>query len=114
MYRTVAAALLFAACLIGNAAPVFAQAPAQAPITIAIRDHQFVPAEVPVPAGVKVELTIRNEQAVPAEFESHALKREKIIAPGAAVTVSIGPLKPGRYEFFDEFHPKTRGFVVVQ
>ncbi len=99
------------AFLLACAAPVLAQAP---PITIALRDHQFVPAEVPVPAGVKVELIIRNEQTTPAEFESHSLKREKVIAPGATVKILIGPLKPGRYEFFDEFHSATRGFIVVQ
>jgi len=36
------------------------------PVTITIKDHAFVPAEVKIPAGAKVELTIRNEQAVPA------------------------------------------------
>ena len=73
-----------------------------------------MPAEVTVPAGVKAELIIRNEQTTPAEFESTALHREKVIAPGAAVSVFIGPLRPGRYEFFDDFHPATRGVIVVQ
>jgi hypothetical protein len=73
-----------------------------------------VPAEVPVPAGVKVELVLRNEQTVPAEFESTSLHREKVVAPGATASIFIGPLKPGRYDFFDDFHPATRGVVVVQ
>ena len=83
-------------------------------MTIAVRDHQFVPAEVPVPAGVKAELIIRNEQTIPAEFESKSLHREKVVAPGASVSIFVGPLSPGRYEFFDDFHPATRGVVVVQ
>jgi len=99
------------ALLIISAAPVFAQ---QAPITIAVRDRQFVPAEVPVPAGIKVELIIRNEQTMPAEFESKSLHREKVIAPGASASIFVGPLSPGRYEFFDDFHPATRGVVVVK
>ena len=102
---------LITAILISCAAPVFAQ---EAPITIAIRDHQFVPAEVPVPAGVKVELIIKNEQTMPAEFESKSLHREKVVAPGAAASIFVGPLSPGRYEFFDDFHPATRGVVVVK
>ena len=106
MFRTA-----IAAWLIVCAAPVFAQ---QAPITIAVRDHQFVPAEVAVAAGVKVELIIRNEQTTPAEFESTALHREKVVAPGASVSIFVGPLSPGRYEFFDDFHPATRGVVVVR
>ncbi len=108
MYRAVVAALLFVYLY---AAPVFAEQPA---IAIAVREHQFVPAEVPVPAGVKVELIIRNEQTVPAEFESPSLHREKVVAPGAAVSIFVGPLQPGRYEFLDDFHPATRGVLVVQ
>ena len=83
-------------------------------MTITIRDHAFVPAEIKVPAGTKVELSIRNEQAMPAEFESASLHREKVISPGSAISVYVGPLNPGRYEFFDDFHPATRGFVVVE
>ena len=86
----------------------------QAPVTITLRDHQFVPAEVPVPAGTKVELSVRNEQTTPAEFESNSLHREKVVTPGATVSVFIGPLPPGRYEFFDDFHPETRGYIVAR
>ena len=67
-----------------------------------------------IAAGAKVELTISNEQSTPAEFESKSLHREKVIGPRAAATVFIGPLNPGRYEFFDDFHPATRGVVVVK
>jgi hypothetical protein len=83
-------------------------------ITITLKDHQFQPAEVPVPAGVKVELMIKNEQKVPAEFESHSLHREKIVEPGRQISVYVGPLDPGRYEFFDDFHSATRGYLVVK
>ena len=106
MFRAVIAALLIVC-----AAPVFAQ---QAPTTIIVRDHQFVPAEVAVAAGAKAELIIRNEQTTPAEFESKSLHREKVVAPGAAASIFVGPLSPGRYEFFDDFHPATRGVVVVK
>ena len=93
------------------AAPALAEEPK---VTIAIRDHQFVPAEVPVPAGVRVELILKNEQTTPAEFESSSLHREKVVAAGASASLFIGPLKPGRYEFFDDFHPATRGALVAQ
>src|SRR6266568_361760 len=106
MYRAVVPLLLLI-----FAVPAFAEDPK---VTIAIRDHQFVPAEVPVPVGVKVEVIIRNEQTTPAEFESSSLHREKVVPPGGTTSVFVGPLKPGRYEFFDDFHPATRGVVVVQ
>jgi len=95
------------------ALPAAAQT-APGPITITVRDRQFVPAEVSVPAGVKAELVIKNEQKTPAEFESHSLKREKVVPPGGTVSVFVGPLKPGRYEFIDDFHPATKGVLVVQ
>ena len=82
-------------------------------VTITLRDHQFVPAEVPVPAGVKVKLIIRNEQATNAEFESTSLHREKIVSPGGESIVFVGPLDPGTYEFFDDFHSATRGRLVT-
>lgn len=106
MLRGIAATVLLIC-----ATPALAQAPT---VTVVIRDHQFVPVEVPVPAGAKVELTIRNEQTTPAEFESTSLHREKVVTPGGTSSVFIGPLSPGRYEFFDDFHPATRGFVVAR
>jgi hypothetical protein len=93
------------------AVPAAAQQPQ---VAIAIRDTGFVPAEVQVPAGTKIELSIKNEQKVAAEFESQALRREKVIPPGATGTVYVGPLQPGRYEFFDDFRPNNRGFLVAQ
>ena len=105
MYRAVVS-VLFLIC----AAPAFAEEPT---VTITLRDHQFVPVEVPVSAGVRVKLIIRNEQATNAEFESTSLHREKIISPGGEIAVFVGPLDPGRYEFFDDFHPTTRGHLVT-
>ena len=106
MYRFAAAAFLLV-----FAGAAFADDPK---IAIAVRDHQFVPAEVPVPAGVKVELIIRNEQAVNAEFESTVLHREKIVQAGGQISVFVGPLDPGSYEFFDDFNRVTRGRLVVK
>ena len=99
------------AVVVALAAPVFAQEPT---VTITIKDHQFAPNEVPIPAGVRVELTIRNEQATPAEFESSSLHREKVVPPRGSASVFVGPLQPGRYEFYDDFHPASRGVLVVR
>jgi RPA family protein len=93
------------------AAPALADDPV---VTITLRDHQFVPAEVPVPAGVKVKLLVKNEQQVNAEFESNSLHREKIVSPGGEITVFVGPLDPGSYEFFDDFHTATRGHLIAK
>jgi hypothetical protein len=109
MFRFAAAGLL----LLMLAVPAAAQS-VPGPITITVRDNKFEPSEVAVPAGVKVELLVRNEQQKPAEFESNALHREKVVPPGASASVFIGPLKPGRYEFFDDFNPANKGVVVAR
>ena len=32
----------------------------------------------------------------------------------ARSALSVGPLKPGRYEFVDDFNKAARGFIVVK
>ena len=82
---------------------------------LTIRNHQFEPTELVVPASARVQLTIRNLDATPAEFESVELRREKVIAGNSEGVVNIGPLRPGRYEFFDDFNRRTaRGTIVVR
>jgi len=84
-------------------------------MTLVIKDHQFAPAELKVPAGQRVKLVVHNQDKTPEEFESKSLKREKVIPAGAKVPVLVGPLKPGRYEFFGEYHEATaRGVIVVE
>jgi hypothetical protein len=100
------------AVLLGGAlAPAQADAPK---VALALQNHQFVPAELAIPANTKVELVISNRQQTPAEFESSSLHREKVVPPGATVSVYVGPLDPGRYEFFDDFNAQTRGHIVVR
>jgi hypothetical protein len=37
-----------------------------------------------------------------------------VVPPGGSASVFVGPLQPGRYEFFDDFHPASRGVLVVR
>ena len=82
-------------------------------ILLVIKNHRFEPAEVKVKAGQKVKLIVHNQDSTPEEFESHSLKREKVIPGGQKATILVGPLKPGRYTFFGEFHEKTAQGVVI-
>jgi Cupredoxin-like domain len=82
--------------------------------SIALKAHEFVPRELEIPAGTKVELRVRNNDRTPAEFESTALHREEVVVGGGEIRVFVGPLDPGRYEFFDDFHPETRGALVAK
>jgi len=81
--------------------------------TIVLRNHKFVPAQLTIPARTKVKLLVINEDATPEEFESHELNREKIVTAKGRISVYIGPLKPGRYPFFGEFHMDTAQGVLI-
>jgi Cupredoxin-like domain len=107
--RRLAAVLL--PLLLAGAAPALAKEPS---VTIAVKGQQFVPDEVEIPAHTRVKLIIRNEDKIPAEFESSELHREKVVPGGGKISLFVGPLKPGRYEFFDDFHPSSRGHLVVK
>ena len=80
---------------------------------LVIESHKFTPDRVEVPAGKKVKLVIENKDSTPEEFESKQLNREKVIPAGAKATLYIGPLKPGRYDFYGEYHESTAKGVVV-
>ena len=82
--------------------------------SIVLKNNQFIPREVQIPAGVKVKLVVRNDNPTPSEFESTQFHREKVGSPGQEISVFVGPLDPGSYEFFDDFHPETRGHLVVK
>lgn len=82
-------------------------------VQIDIKAQAFAPAEIHVPAGVKVQLHIVNDDALPAEFESTDLSREIVVPAHKEVKVYIGPLDAGRYRFFNDFHPESQGYVVV-
>ncbi|MDE2607927.1 MAG: cupredoxin domain-containing protein [Burkholderiales bacterium] len=82
---------------------------------LAIQNHRFDPVELKVPAGQRVKLVVHNQDPTPEEFESHSLNREKVIPGKTKATLFIGPLKPGRYEFFGEYNEKTaRGAIVAE
>ena len=86
-------------------------------VTLTIKNHTFEPKEVQIPAGKKIKLLVVNQDATPAEFESKQLNREKIIPGKSSAVINIGPLKPGRYGFVEEFHEKesgAQGTIVVQ
>ena len=102
--------LILAAALLFAAGAVLAQ---DAEVRLVIRDHKFEPAEITVPADKKVKLLIENEDATAEEFESYELNREKVVPAKGIISVFVGPLKPGRYPFFGDFHKDTAQGVLI-
>ena len=92
-----------------------AAAAAESEALLVIKNHRFEPAELKVPAGQRVKLVVHNQDPTPEEFESHTLNREKVVPGGAKATVYVGPLKPGRYDFFGEYNEATaKGAIVAE
>jgi plastocyanin len=104
-----ALASLAAAVLISRAAT----ADDMVTLSLTLKDRKFDPAEVHAPAGKPIELHVKNLNGIVSEFESGDLHIEKIVPNGSEIVVHVRPQQPGRYNFFDDFHRETQGFLVV-
>jgi plastocyanin len=100
---------LLAAAVVGGAAS-HAQAD---DIALTIKDHRFEPAQIEVPAGQQLTVSVTNQDVTPEEFESDDFDAEKVIPGGQNAVIRIGPLDPGRYEFYGEYHEDTAKGVIV-
>ena len=106
-------ALAFAASIMVSPGPT-AHAEDAVTINVSLKNHQFQPAELHAPANKVIMIVVKNQDPVPAEFESNMLRVEKVVTAGGTITVRVRALSPGRYRFFDDFHPDTQGYLVVQ
>ena len=80
---------------------------------IEFNDGVVTPRRLEVPAKRRFKLELHNVGRTPAEFESHELRKEKVLAPGAKSFIVIRTLDPGEYDFFDDFHPSAPPAVLV-
>lgn len=106
------AGTLGAAALLATAAHS-AMAAGEESYTLTIQDDKFVPQTLAVPAGKRVKIQVKNARSAPSEFESADLSVEKVVPSGTTLALWIGPLKPGKYKFFDDFNPSVVGWVEV-
>ncbi|MGA3398883.1 MAG: cupredoxin domain-containing protein [Acetobacteraceae bacterium] len=106
--RALAAAAAVAALMAGGA-----PARADEVLTLQFHNHRFEPDHIQVPANAKFQLLVKNTDDTADEFESVDLNREKLVAPGQTITVFLGPLSPGEYKFFGDFHQDTAQGVLV-
>ena len=94
------------------AAPALAQQAAEVHLTYS--NGAFQPREVRAPADKPVVFRIRNADTKAMEFESTSLRVEKVVAARSEGVVNVRALKPGHYEFYDDFNDKARGTLTVQ
>jgi len=99
--------------LVGLSASTLAFA-ATPTLELIIQNQQFTTRELSLPADTKIKLVVHNQDSLPAEFESYDLSREVVVPGHSSVTVYIGPLSPGRYNFFNDFNHAAQGWVVAE
>jgi hypothetical protein len=75
---------------------------------------QFQPSELRASADKPFTLRVKNLDGKAMEFESKSLRVEKVVAANSEGVINVRALKPGRYEFYDDFNEKARGALVVQ
>jgi hypothetical protein len=85
--------------------PVSAQEAAT--LQISIKDHRFQPSELKAPANRPITLAVRNLDPTPEEFESRTLRVEKVVAGNSQITIQLRPLSPGRYRFYGDVNQAT-------
>ena len=112
--------MMVKACVLGCVVAAFvavvpmARAEDSVTVTITLKDNRFQPAEPHARAGKAITIVVKNLNPAPAEFESNMLRVEKVVTAGGTISMKIRPLGPGRYRFFNDFHPDTVGYLVVQ
>jgi plastocyanin len=114
MRNPIPAATLWAGLFL-TAAAIPAAADETPTFHLKIQNHRFAPETLTISAGKQVVLLVTNADAEPEEFESYALNREKLIPGKTTGKVYLGPLDPGSYPFFGDFHQATaQGRVIVK
>jgi plastocyanin len=100
--------------ILAIALPLAAQA-AGSGVQIQFEDHHFTPQTLTVPAGQPITINVINKGNETIEFESFKLNREKVVSPGATITVHLPALSPGSYDFYDDFHQDVpEGSIVAK
>jgi plastocyanin len=105
---------LAALCMVATLAVTPSQAQQATEIQVTYSKGQFQPSEVRAPADKPVTFRVKNLDAKAMEFESKSLRVEKVVAANSEGVINVRALKPGRYEFYDDFNEKARGALIVQ
>jgi heme/copper-type cytochrome/quinol oxidase subunit 2 len=101
-------------CVIASLAVSPSRAQQATEVQVTYSKGQFQPSEVRAPADKPVTFRVKNLDAKAMEFESKSLRVEKVVAANSEGVINVRALKPGRYEFYDDFNDKARGALSVQ
>jgi Cupredoxin-like domain len=82
-------------------------------VELRFENRRFIPQTITVPANQPLTLRITNTSKEAIEFESFKLNREKVVGPGETITVRLPALRPGNYDFYDDFHQDVPAGSIV-
>ncbi len=84
-------------------------------VELRFENRRFTPQAITVPANRPFKIKIVNASKEAMEFESFKLNREKVVGAGETVTITVPSLKPGSYDFYDDFHQDVpQGTIVAK
>lgn len=83
-------------------------------LTVTYANGKFQPSALHAPANTPLALTVKNLDAKSMEFESASLRVETVIDAKSEGVIKLRPLKPGKYDFYDDFGGKAEGTLTVQ
>jgi hypothetical protein len=106
--------VLAALCAVGMLQVLPSHAQQATEIQLTYSKGQFQPSQVSAPADKPISFRVKNLDAKAMEFESTSLRVEKVVAAGSEGVINVRALKPGRYEFYDDFNATARGALNVQ
>ena len=114
MFITMRKLTLAAICAIAMLPVSPSQAQQATEVQVSYSNGQFQPSELRAPADKPVTFRVKNLDAKAMEFESKSLRVEKVVAANSEGVINVRALKPGRYEFYDDFNDQARGALTVQ
>ena len=82
-------------------------------VELRFENRKFIPQTLNVPANRPFKIRVVNASKEAIEFESFKTNRERVVGPGETVVVSMPALKPGSYDFYDDFHGDVPEGTIV-
>ncbi len=76
-------------------------------LELTLQQNKFEPEIIKASSDKRIKIYIHNQDNNVEEFESTDLNREKIVPAHSTIKITVGPLKPGEYNFFGDFSPDT-------
>jgi Cupredoxin-like domain len=92
---------------------VAAGTPTDDVVELRFENRKFIPQTLNVPANRPFKIKVVNASKEAIEFESFKVNREKVVGPGETATINIPALKPGSYDFYDDFHRDVPEGTIV-